>query len=160
MLTLLGRKTGRFCDNISRRNFLCIGTLGAGTLTLGNLCRLQAQGAAAPRAKAVIMVYLNGGPSHIDMYDLKPDAPAEYRGDFQPIRTNVPGIDICELMPRLAGMADKLVLIRSLVGFRNDHNTHWCSTGWESHPPMVSSPIVPGFPAGWFRDRSRRYSRA
>jgi len=75
-------------------------------------------------------------------------APAEIRGEFRPIATNVPGIDICEHMPRLARMMDKVTLIRSLVGFRDDHNTHWCSTGWESHPPMASSPIVPGFPPG------------
>lgn len=94
------------------------------------------------------MVLLPGGPSHLDMFDLKPDAPAEIRGEFRPIATNVPGIDICELMPRLAGMTDKLTLIRSLFGFRDDHNTHWCTTGWESHPPMASSPIVPGYPPG------------
>ena len=82
------------------------------------------------------MVLLPGGPTHLDTFDLKPDAPAEIRGEFRPIATNVPGIDICELMPRLARMADKLTIIRSLVGFRDDHNTHWCSTGWESHPPM------------------------
>jgi hypothetical protein len=57
-------------------------------------------------------------------------------------------MDVCELMPRLAGLADKLTLIRSLVGFRDDHNTHWCTTGWESHPPMDASPVVPGFPPG------------
>ena len=94
------------------------------------------------------MILLPGGPSHLDMYDLKPEAPAEIRGEFRPIATNVSGVDICELMPRLAGMADKLTLIRSLVGFRNDHNTHWCSTGWESHPPMPASPIVAGYPPG------------
>src|SRR5205814_4861920 len=99
-------------------------------------------------AKGIIMVLLPGGPTHLDMYDLKPDAPVEIRGEFQPIATKIPGIHICELMPRLAGLADKLALIRSLVGFRDDHNTHWCSTGWESHPPMDSSPGVPGFPPG------------
>jgi hypothetical protein len=82
------------------------------------------------------------------MYDLKPDAPAEIRGEFRPIASQVPGIDICELMPRLAGMTNNLALIRSLVGFRNDHNTHWCSTGWESHAEMPASPLIPGFPPG------------
>jgi len=93
-------------------------------------------------------VLLPGGPSHLDTFDLKPDAPAEIRGEFQPIATNVPGIEICELLPRLAKLADKFTIIRSLVGFRDDHNTHWCSTGWESHPPMDASPIVAGFPPG------------
>jgi hypothetical protein len=99
-------------------------------------------------AKAVIMVLLPGGPTHLDTFDLKPDAPAEIRGEFQPISTNLPGLEICELLPRLARIADKFTLIRSLIGFQDDHNTHWCSTGWESHPPMESSPIVSGFPPG------------
>jgi hypothetical protein len=94
------------------------------------------------------MVLLPGGPTHLDTFDLKPNAPAEIRGEFRPIATNVRGLDICEFMPRLARQADKLALIRSLVGFRDDHNTHWCSTGWESHPAMPSSPLISGFPAG------------
>ena len=110
--------------------------------------RAGAQGGGPGGIKGVIMVLLPGGPTHLDTFDLKPDAPAEIRGEFRPIATNVPGIDICELLPRLARMADKLALIRSLVGFRDDHNTHWCSTGWESHPAMDSSPLVPGFPPG------------
>jgi Protein of unknown function (DUF1501) len=91
---------------------------------------------------------LPGGPTHLDTFDLKPDAPAEIRGEFRPTATNVAGVHICELMPRLARMADKLAIIRSLVGFRDDHNTHWCTTGWESHPPMDSSPVVQGYPPG------------
>ena len=75
-------------------------------------------------------------------------APAEVRGEFRPIGTRVPGVEICELLPRLARMTDRLTLIRSLRGFLDDHNTHWCTTGWESHPPMDSSPIVPGYPEG------------
>jgi uncharacterized protein (DUF1501 family) len=130
MLTLLGRKTGRFCDNIGRRDFLRIGTLGAGALTLGGLLRLRAQGAATSRSKAVIMVYLNGGPSHIDMYDMKPDAPVEYRGEFQPIRTNVPGIDICELMPLQAKMADKLAIVRNMKFHQDQHKPHELMTGY------------------------------
>lgn len=94
------------------------------------------------------MVLLPGGPPHLDMYDLKPDAPTEIRGEFQPISTSVPGIEICELMPRLAANADKFTFLRSLVGFKDDHNTHWCSTGWRSHPPTPSSAIQPGFPPG------------
>src|SRR5262245_49035024 len=130
MLTLLGRKTGRFCDNIGRRDFLRIGTLGAGALTLGDLCRLQAQGAATPRAKSVIMVYLAGGPSHIDMYDMKPDAPVEYRGEFKPIQTNVPGIDICELMPLQAKIADKLAIVRNMQFHQDQHLPHELLTGY------------------------------
>src|SRR5438270_7920225 len=112
------------------------------------MLRAEAQSGQRNQAKGIIMVLLPGGPTHLDTLDLKPEAPAEIRGEFRPIATNVPGINLCELMPRLARRADKLAIIRSLVGFRDDHNTHWCSTGWESHPPMDSSPIVPGFPAG------------
>jgi hypothetical protein len=111
MLTFWGSKQ-RFCDGISRREFLKVGTLGVGGLCLADLLRLRAAGKAANHFpsplegeggvrgnKAIIMVYLEGGPSHIDMYDLKPDAPVEFRGEFKPIQTNVPGMDICELMP-------------------------------------------------------------
>src|SRR5205814_2354763 len=111
-------------------------------------------------AKGVIMVLLPGGPTHLDTFDLKPDAPVEIRGEFRPIATNVPGISICERLPRLARLADKLAIIRSLVGFRDDHNTHWCSTGWESHPPMDSSPTVPGFPSGDWPSMGSVLSRA
>ncbi|MFQ5733580.1 MAG: DUF1501 domain-containing protein, partial [Planctomycetaceae bacterium] len=150
MLTIPGPQS-RFCDGLSRRSWLQIGGLALGGLALPDILRAEAQTRAKPAsgsAKGIIMVILPGGPSHLDMYDLKPEAPAEIRGEFKPIATKVPGVDICELMPRLAGMADKLTFIRSLMGFRNDHNTHWCSTGWESHPTMPSSPIVAGFPPG------------
>src|SRR5262245_52759198 len=115
MLTVRApRAPGRHCDGVSRRDFLRIGALGLGGLTLADLLRLKAQGAVRSQAshKAVIMVYLPGGPSHIDMYDLKPNAPAEYRGEFSPIRTNVPGVDVCELMPRHATLADKFSIVR------------------------------------------------
>src|SRR5436189_6258666 len=70
--------------------------------------------------RAVIMIYLCGAPSHQDTYDLKPDAPAQYRGEFRPIRTNVPGIDICELMPLQARIADKLAIIRNMRALATD----------------------------------------
>lgn len=161
MLTIPGPASA-YCDRTSRRSFLRIGGLALGGLSLPGILRAQAAGAEAATgvsqpdapagARAVIrgtiVVLLPGGPTHLDTLDLKPDAPAEIRGEFRPIATRVPGIEICELLPRLAGLADKLTLIRSLVGFLDDHNTHWCTTGWESHPEMDSSPLVPGFPAG------------
>ncbi len=147
MLTIPGPKS-RFCDGLSRRSWLRIGGLALGGLALPGILRGESEAGGRGRAKGIIMILLPGGPSHLDMYDLKPDAPPEIRGEFRPIATRVPGIEICELMPRLAGMADKLAIIRSLVGFRDDHNTHWCSTGWESHPEMPASPLVPGFPPG------------
>src|SRR5437588_3356706 len=147
MLTIPGPSSANR-DRMSRRSWLQIGGLALGGLALPDILRAEAQSGQRHPAKGIIMVLLPGGPTHLDTFDLKPDAPAEIRGEFRPIATKVPGINLCELMPRLARRADKLAIIRSLVGFRDDHNTHWCSTGWESHPPMDSSPIVPGFPAG------------
>src|SRR3954463_11946351 len=132
MLTLLGAKQ-RFCDGLSRRSFLQIGAFGAG-LTLADMLRLRATGPAAKQAgapsrpKAAIMIYLPGGPSHMDMYDLKPDAPAEFRGEFNPIATNVPGVQICEHFPLQAKMWDKLAVIRSVVSV-DEHSDSLVMTG-------------------------------
>ena len=147
MLRIRGPKSN-YCDGINRRAWMQIGTLGLNGLTLPEILRAEANPGGQAPAKGIIMVLLPGGPSHLDMYDLKPDAPSEIRGEFLPIATSVPGIEICELLPRLAANAEKLTLLRSLTGFRDDHNTHWCSTGWESHPEMPSSPLVPGYPPG------------
>src|SRR5262249_11948235 len=113
MLTLWGG-THRFCDGVSRRSFLKIGAFGAG-LTLAEMLRLQALAGTGAAAKSAIMIYLPGGPSHMDMYDLKPEAPTEFRGEFKPIATNVAGIQICEHMPLQATMFDQLAVIRSIV---------------------------------------------
>lgn len=148
MLSIPGPRSSRFCDGISRRNCLRIGALGLGGLALPDVLRAEAASGGRGPAKGIIMLVLPGGPSHLDMYDLKPDAPPEIRGEFRPIATNVPGLEICELMPRLARMADKFTVLRSLVGARDDHNTHWCTTGWESHPPQISSAEIRGYPPG------------
>lgn len=103
-----------FQRGVSRREFLQVGALGLGGLTLPDILRLRAQGKNTKSPRAVIMVCLAGGPSHLDMYDLKPDAPVEYRGEFVPIKTRVPGFDICEHMPLQAKIADKLALVRTL----------------------------------------------
>src|SRR5262249_12582046 len=113
MLTLWGKRQP-FCAAISRRNFLRIAASGPG-LTLPELLRLRALAGTGSSSKAAIMIYLPGGPPHLDMYDLKPDAPKEFRGEFKPIATNVPGVQICELFPRQARMWDKLACIRSIV---------------------------------------------
>ncbi|MCI0464510.1 MAG: DUF1501 domain-containing protein [Gemmataceae bacterium] len=147
MLTIAG-PSSRFCDRLSRRSCLRIGALALGGLALPDILRGEAASGVRNTAKGIIMVLLPGGPTHLDTFDLKPDAPAEIRGEFRPMATKVPGIAICELLPRLAGLVDKFTLIRSLVGFRDDHNTHWCTTGWESHPAMDASPLVAGFPPG------------
>jgi hypothetical protein len=122
MLTLRGREPYSLEGGISRRRFLVAGALGMGGLSLADLLRLRAQGAADSRAahKAVIMVYLEGGPSHLDLYDMKPAAPAEIRGEFRPIRTNVSGMELCELMPLQARIADKLAIVRG-IHFAGQH---------------------------------------
>lgn len=114
MLTFWGGKQ-RFCDNVSRRDFLRVGALGLGGLTMPDLLRLRAQAPAQHRTpRSVIMVCLAGGPSHIDMYDLKPNAASGFRGEFRPIRSRVPGFDVCEHMPLQARIADKLALVRTV----------------------------------------------
>lgn len=112
-----------------RRRWLRLGGLGLGALGLGRLVSQANEDHAqtAPsrsRVRSVIMVYLPGGPSHIDMYDMKPDAPVEFRGEFKPISTNVPGLDVCELMPRHAEIADKLTVVRGLRTFGNGHDPY------------------------------------
>src|SRR5258708_1465254 len=116
MLTIRGGGTGTFCDGMSRREFLKIGGLALGGLSLPELLAAEAKAGIRASQKAIIMVYLPGGPPHQDMFDLKTDAPSEIRGEFKPIKTNVPGIQICEHMPRIAAMMDKFTIIRSLVG--------------------------------------------
>jgi hypothetical protein len=134
VLTIWGAKQ-RLCDGLRRRDFLHLG-LAAGALTLADLLRLRAEAKAAsppPDAapKAVILVCLNGGPSHLDMYDLKPHAPAEIRGEFRPIQTNVSGIEISELMPLQAKIADKLAIVRSMQWPLDDgHHLHLVFSGF------------------------------
>lgn len=128
MMTILGHRS-RFCDGISRRNFLKIGALGLGGLTLPQLLRAESHQGIGRSHKAIIMIFLPGGPSHQDMFDLKMDAPMEVRGEFKPIPTNVPGIQICEHLPLLAKVMDKMTVIRSMVGALDDHNAFQCLTG-------------------------------
>ncbi|HEY2414688.1 MAG TPA: DUF1501 domain-containing protein [Pirellulaceae bacterium] len=141
MLTIYGSKTyGGFCDRVARRDFLKIGGMALGGLALPDVLRLEAaQGGKSH--KAIINVFLPGGPPHIDMWDMKPDAPIEIRGEYDPIKTNVPGLEICELFPKLAAMADKFTLIRSLCDSDGDHTAYQCMTGRKKNeqPP----------PGGW-----------
>jgi hypothetical protein len=141
MLTVWGSKQP-FCDGLSRRNFLKIGAFGAG-LSLAEMLRLQA--AAAPNAskaksvsnKAAIMIYLPGGPSHMDMYDLKPNAPKEFAGEFKPIATNVPGCEICEHFPMQAKMWDKFAAIRSIVSV-DEHSDSLVMTGYREQVNRIA----------------------
>lgn len=130
MLRIQSRGSGRYCDGVSRRNFLQIGAFSAAGLSLPNLLRAESDSGVGSSHKAIINIHLSGGPSHQDMFDLKPDAPVEFRGQFNPIQTNVPGLDICEHFPKLATMADKFAVIRSLVGMFNQHSNYHTQSGW------------------------------
>src|ERR1022692_3307657 len=152
MLNFLGSKL-QFCDGLNRRNFLQIGAFGAG-LALSDMLRVKAQATAAARPtsnKAAIMIYLGGGPSHMDMYDLKPDAPMEFRGEFRPINTNVTGVQICEHMPRQARMWDKLACVRSIVSV-DEHSDSLVSSGYSEATKRVTH--HPSFGAVMSRTRN------
>jgi len=135
MLTIHG--DGRpMCDGGTRRQFLTIGGLsfGAGGLSLAGLLRAEestARTTGVPqRHKALINVFLAGGPPHQDMWAIKTTAPAEIRGEFSPIATNVPGIQICEVFSKLAQRMDKAAIIRSVVGCKDRHESYQCMSGW------------------------------
>lgn len=132
------------CDRASRRSFLQIGGLAMGGLSLPQILQAEQQTGKSSRHKAVIMIFLAGGPPHQDMFDLKPEAPLEIRGEFDPIDTNVPGIQISELMPRVAGMMDKFAIIRSLTGAEGRHDSFECCTGhhFKSNQPQGGWPAL------------------
>jgi hypothetical protein len=143
MLTIKGPSIGRFCDGVSRRDFLKIGGLAMGGLSLPQLLRAEAQSGVGKSPKSVIMIYMAGAPPHQDIFDLKMDAPLEIRGPYKPIATNVPGIWISEHMPHCARIMDKLVPIRSMYGsLTGDHDSAICYTG-----RTAKGGIIP--PGGW-----------
>lgn len=128
MLNVFG-KPSRFCDGVSRRSFLKIGGLAMGGLALPDL--LQAETLQGRRSnKSVIMVYLSGGMSHHETFDMKPGAPAEIRGEFSPVNTNVPGVQVSEYLPRLSRMMDKFSVVRSIVGLGDEHTSYQTMTGF------------------------------
>ena len=158
----IGTNRAQLCSGVSRREFLRVGALGMGGLSLPQLLQAEAQSGIRNSNKAIIMIYLVGAPPHQDMYDLKPDAPAEIRGEFDPIDTNVPGIRISEHMPHLSKIMDKCVPLRAIYGSPNGaHDSYICYTGrqkpgeptggWPSVGACVSkllgptSPDVPPF---------------
>ncbi|OYV88423.1 MAG: hypothetical protein B7Z73_08545, partial [Planctomycetia bacterium 21-64-5] len=120
----------RYCDGVTRRSFLRIGGLAVGGLSLVDVLRAEEASRNRRSHKAIIMVYLSGGLSHHDSFDMKPDAPAEVRGEFKPIATNVPGVEICELLPKTAAMLDKFAVVRSIVGLRDEHSSYQTLTGY------------------------------
>ncbi|MCA9155018.1 MAG: DUF1501 domain-containing protein [Pirellulaceae bacterium] len=161
MLTIFGKPDRRsgFCDGVSRRDFLRIGGMAMGGLTLPQLLAAESKTGVGRSHKAIINVFLPGGPPHQDMWDIKLDAPSEIRGEFQPIATSVPGIEICELFPKIASMMDKFVPIRTMVGAQGSHFAFECMTGrhernqpaggWPSMGAWVSKlqgPVNPTIP--------------
>ena len=132
MLTILGEpsRPASFCDRIPRRAMLQVGSLGAFGLGLPGLLRAESGGRLHPAArskKSVILVWMHGGPSQLDTFDMKPDAPAEFRGAFRPIHSNVPGIDVCELLPEHAKVMDQCTVIRC---FSHGNGDHWAAAHW------------------------------
>ena len=128
MLSIYSKNEGKFCDGMSRRGFLRVGGLSLGGASLPQI--LSAENSSSGLGhKAVIMIFLAGGPPHQDMWDIKRDAPTNIRGEFNAIKTNVSGIEICELFPRIARMADKFTFIRSIVGAQGGHDAQQCLTG-------------------------------
>jgi uncharacterized protein (DUF1501 family) len=116
--------TQRYCDGVTRRSFLQLGVAGMAAVGLPQLLRARQESAAktgTSKNTGVILIWLDGGPSHMDLYDMKPDAPAEYRGIWKPIRTKVPGFDVTELFPKQAQVTDKFSIVRSLHHDTGDH---------------------------------------
>ncbi len=133
MITISSSDSGRFCDGIKRRDFLRIGGLALGGASLPEILAGQSiSPTSISSAKSVIMIYLPGGPSHQDMFDLKPDAPSEVRGEFKPISTNVDGIQISEHLPLLAKRMDRCTIIRSMSDCEERHDAFQCLTGKSS----------------------------
>src|SRR5450755_1086118 len=153
----------RSCDGLSRRNFLRVGFLGLASLTLADVLRLRAAQGSAAKDTSVILIWKGGGPSHMDTWDPKPDAPAEYRGEFKPIATNVPGIRISEHLPLSARQMDKFSILRSVTHPDSGHESasHYLLTGYRptndipaqempsygSITAKVRGPRRPGLPA-------------
>jgi hypothetical protein len=152
---------------LNRRTFMKIGGLSLGAMAAGSIApslpqvlAAQAESKAIDRDFSVVLLYAAGGPSHLDTFDLKPNAPAEYRGPFQPIATNVPGIEICELLPNLAKQADKFALLRSLHHNRNEHSggTNRMLSGYASvaaNPSDGEYPEIGSIVARHLEDRVR-----
>jgi hypothetical protein len=154
MLSLLGRGV-RLCDGVTRREFLRVGALGFTGLMWADCLRARANSATPQaarghfgRAKSCILLFNYGGPSHLDVLDLKPDAPQEIRGEFEPVATSVSGISICEHLPRLGRLANLYAIVRSMTHIDNDHavGTYLALTGYphpRSRPLGIEPPASP-----------------
>jgi len=137
------------CDGMRRRSFLQLGMAGLGSLGISDLLRARAAAGNSSKDTSLILIWLDGGPSHMDTYDPKPNAPSEYRGIWSHIPTNVPGFDITELFPLQAQIADKFSVIRSMHHDSGDHFTggHWMLTGRGGVSGAMNAPKSPFFGA-------------
>lgn len=174
MLRIQGPQNNRpLCSGLTRRDALQIGGIGAAGLTLPQLLRAD-EASGQSRQKSIIMIYLCGGPPHQDMYDIKTAAPKEIRGEFQPISTSVPGIEVCEHLPGIARNMHRVSVIRSMVGARDAHYSYQCMTGYHdqnaaaggwphfgsviSHAAGPSRPGTPPFVSLCYRTKHRPYN--
>ncbi len=136
------------CGKISRRAAIGVGSIGMLGLSLADLLRMRSAVAAepSPKSKSIILLWLWGGPSHLDTFDLKPKAPIQYRGPYAPIATSVPGVQICELLPQLARRADQYAIIRSMHCSSNDHGIAGTIglTGSEAGGASLGGQVQPG----------------
>ena len=149
MMSLSAYHGDQYCDGITRRELFRVGGIGLGGITLSHLLSLQETAAGSVdskrkrkvRAKSVVILYLSGGPSQLDMWDMKPEAPQEVRGTFRPIPTNVPGIHVSEHMPRMARLADKYTIVRSMSHNEADHikGGFWVWTGGRLQRPVIQA---------------------
>ena len=133
MLTIETGKSERFCDGVNRRRFIQVGGLGAFGLTLGDLLRSEAKAAPTKKSRrSIIMIWQHGGPSQLDTFDMKPDAPSEVRGPYRSIESSLPGLRVGELMPYHSKIMDKTTVIRSFSHGNGDHwaAAHWMLTGY------------------------------
>ena len=160
------KNVNRRCDGVTRRDFVRIGGLTAMGLGLTDLLRCRTASASTQKSdRKCILIWLDGGPSHLETFDLKPDTPAEVRGPFKPISTSVAGVHISESMPKTAERMNRLSIIRSMTSTLGEHNfgTHYLLTGYRPSPaltypsygsvvwPMTSSPTgwMNGIECGW-----------
>ncbi len=148
MLRIDAGGASRYCDGLSRRSFVQLGVAGMASLALPGVLRARAA-SGRPSDTRVILVWLDGGPSHLDLYDLKPEAPPEYRGFWSPIPTNVPGMQIGELFPKQAKVADRFSIVRSLHHGSGDHfaGAHIMLTGRWGATGADNTPRSPGIGA-------------
>src|SRR5262245_50549754 len=165
MLNLLGNRERTACDGATRRDFLKIGALGMGGMLLPDLLRARAaasQAGHATRNTSVVWLWLGGGPTHVETFDPKMTAPAEFRSTVGAVRTNVPGIEIGGVFPRMARVADKMAFVRSFAHNNSGHGggTHWVMTGYD-YPPADNGmgQIKPGLGAIVSRHRGANNER-